>query len=109
MKFKVPIGLKDRKRYICVHAPVSMDELNEVIKRRLREISGIKGAGVYRFSLLSIGESSFIVKTTESAAAALLTALLIIRYENIPSLEVGRISGTLRKARELCVFPQYDG
>lgn len=100
MKFRVPIGLRDRRRYICIQADVSGKELNEAIGKRLKDISGIKGSGLYRFSLLSIGGSSFVVRTTESAVAALLTVLLIIKYEDISSLEVCGVSGTLRKAKE---------
>ncbi|GEM_PF-1278810 len=105
MKFRVPIELKERRRYICVYAPVSKSDLNKALKRRLRELSGIKGSGIYRFTLLPLGNANFLVRTTEASLAALLTALLINRYKDIPSLEVRGISGTLRKAKELCAVP----
>ncbi len=105
MKFRVPIELKERRRYVCVYAPVSKSDLNKAIRRRLRELSGIKGCGIYRFTLLSLGNGFFLVKTTETSIPALLTALLVNRYEDFPSLEVKGISGTLRKAKELCAVP----
>ncbi len=105
MKFRIPIELKERRRYICVYAPVSKSDLSKTIERRLKELAGIKGCGIHRFTLLSLGDNLFLVKTAETSVAAVLTALLVSRYEDFPLLEVRGISGTLRRAKELCVVP----
>ncbi len=105
MKFRIPIDLKDRRRYICTLAELSKNELVEYLKETIRELAGMKGSGCHRFSVVSMGRGKYVIRTTESSIHAILTALLFMIYERGVSIEVIGISGTLRKAREICAAP----
>ncbi len=108
MKFRIPIDLKERRRYVCLIARVPRNEIMGMIRRRLKEISGIKGCGIHRFALIPIGDDAFVLRTSEGSIAALLTALLVSKYLDMPSLEVRGVSGTIGKAKELCTVSSPD-
>ncbi len=102
MRFKIPISIKERKRYICIQTSLSKGELARSLEKMMRQLSGIKGMAYYRFLVISAGKDMYVIKTTESSIKAILTAILMMIYEDNMAINVVGISGTLRKARGLC-------
>ena len=101
MKFKIPIEMKERRRYICINTERSKGELIECLERAINKIAGIKGA-LHKFMVISVARDTYLIKTTEPSVKAILTAILLLIYEDNRAINVIGISGTLRKARELC-------
>ncbi len=105
MKFKIPIDLKERRRYICIHTELSKGKLIEYLEKTINELVGTKRTGLHKFMVISIARDTYLIKTTEPSVKVILTAVLMLIYENNRAIDVIGISGTLRKAKELCKPP----
>jgi len=101
VRFKIPIDLKDRRRYISLIAETNQERLGDLLRGAIRELSGVKGLSTYRFKVIDLGNGKLILKTTESSIHAILSALLTIHYERKAAIDIKGISGTLRKAKSL--------
>ncbi len=102
MKFKIPVDMKERRRYICIYTKLSKGELIGCLKKAINELAGIKGTGFHKFMIISIARDKYIIKAAEPSVKAILTAVLTLVYEDNRVISIIGISGTLRKARELC-------
>ncbi len=102
MRFKIPISIKERRRYICIQTNLSKNELTRSLEKMVRQLAGIKGMAYYRFLVISAGKDIYVIKTTEPSIKAILTAVLMTIYEDNKDINVLGISGTLRKAKGLC-------
>ncbi len=105
MKFKIPIEIKERRRYICIHTKLSKGELIEYLERVINELAGIKGMGFHKFTVISVTRDKYVIKTTEPSVKAILTAVLTLIYEYSKAIDVIGISGTLRKVKRFCEQP----
>jgi len=101
MRFKIPIDLKDRKRYISLVVEGNQERLGALLRRAIKELSGMKGLSTYRFNVIDLGGGRLILRTTEKSIHAILSALLMVHYERKAAIDVRGISGTLRKAKSL--------
>lgn len=97
----MPIDLKERRRYVCIKHPEGY-QLSSKIRETLMRIGGIKCLSYTRFSVISMSRDYSIVRASERSVAALLTALLILKYLDHGEIEVKGISGNMRRAKEIC-------
>ena len=68
----------------------------------MTRIGGIKCLSYSRFSVVSLGKGSSLVRTSERSVSALLTALLVLKYSDYSEIEVIGVFGNMRKAKEIC-------
>jgi hypothetical protein len=101
LKFKVPIDLKERRRYICVKHPDGYPILDRT-KRALAMIGGLKCLSYSKISVISLNRAISVIRTSESSVKAVLTAILILKYTECSEIDVIGLSGNLRKIREIC-------
>ncbi len=101
MKFKVPIDLKERRRYICVKHPEGYPLLDKT-RRALAMIGGLKCLSYSRVSVINLDRAISVIRTSENSVKAVLTALLILKYTECSEIDVIGLSGNLRKVKEIC-------
>jgi len=101
LKFKVPIDLKERRRYICVKHPEGYPLLDKT-RRTLMMIGGLKCLSYSKISIMNLNKAISVIRTSESSIGAVLTALLILKYTECSEIDVIGLSGNLRKMREIC-------
>ena len=103
MRYKVPISLKDRRRYVCLRTGLSKAKLSELLVESIREISGALGVGIHYPRIIRISGDLKLVRTTEGSVPMILTAILHMVYVRGIDLDVLGISGTIRASKESCL------
>ncbi len=102
MKFKVPISLKQRRRYIFVSTTVPHNKFREELTSSLRKLFGEIGLSITPVKVIQDREG-VVLRTYQDSVSRLLVATYYMSLSGI-QLEVWGISGTLNKLREKIAF-----
>ncbi|RSN68411.1 hypothetical protein D9Q81_06020 [Candidatus Korarchaeum cryptofilum] len=101
MKFKIPIDLKERRRYVCVRHPEGYPLLDKT-RKTLMIIGGLKCLSYSKISVINLNREISVIRASESSVKAVLTAILILKYTECSEIDVIGLSGNLRKIKEVC-------
>ena len=98
MKFKVPISLKQRRRYLLIKTGVSPNKFREELLSSIKRLYGDIGLSNTPVKVIQ-DEKGVIVRTYHDVISRVLTATYYMAINGI-SLEIISISGTINKLRE---------
>ncbi len=98
MKFKVPISLRHRRRYIYVSTSVSHNRFREELTSSLKKLFGEVGLSNTPVKVIQ-DEDGIILRTYHDSMSKLLVAIYHMSLNGI-QLEVWGVSGTINKLRE---------
>ncbi len=97
MKFKVPISLRERRRYILVKVE-NPPEFRNALLSSIRELYGEVGLAYTPIKVYPI-EGHAIIKTNHENVSRVLTAIYKISLTEGRIIEIKGVSGTINKIK----------
>ena len=102
LKPKIPIGVKDRRRYILFKVePEFQGDLSDLLRKARSKMYGVACGSTINFKVMYFDGSYGIIKCTNKSYNNVIFLLVTCLPEAQGYLRILSVSGSLRKIREV--------